>query len=466
MHILLRLSAVALGLIAAGASAAAGCSAGADTQSTATGDATTETGGLGGSSGAHTTSTNGGPVTSSTGFNVGGGAVTVGSGGAGGASCAEFTAEAQQAPAAMLIVLDKSSSMKVKPPGAALSKFDSAKTAILQAIDNDAFDNTSLGLLTFPDGLVGAPTCLRFIPQVSCGFAMQPQIALADSATDKSTAPSGVRHDMKTYLSATAPTNNSDDGSPDYDALKAGYAALTAYANVQKRIAVLVSDGGFSCTSLSNPMRPGYSDGECPDWEYPDSVNTLISGAYSDPTSPINTFIVGVPGSDTNGGNTGVYASPPYSMKLALSTYAVSGSPLTVDPTCDSTLTFQIPPAGVDPAHPCHIDLSGGTAFSTTTLADAISKIRGQALGCTYMLPTPPPGQTIDPSLVNVLVTISGTTSTIPRRASMSDTCDASPCWDYDANGQVILIGAACTEVQTASSASIDIEVGCMTIIH
>ena len=147
-----------------------------------------------------------------------------------------------------------------------------------------------------------------------------------------------------------------------------------------------------------------------------------------------------------------------------LSTYAVAGSPTTtVDPTCDQTAVWT--QTGADPAVPCHpLDLSNGNNFNPTALASAITTLRGKALGCVYDLPTPP-GKTIDPTKVNVVVTINGVATTIPKRTSMSDPCTASPgCWDYDANMKVDLIGYSCTNVSTSSSAEVNIDVGCVTV--
>jgi hypothetical protein len=158
-----------------------------------------------------------------------------------------------------------------------------------------------------------------------------------------------------------------------------------------------------------------------------------------------------------------MYDTAPYSMLLALSTYAVSGSPETVDPTCDQNLMFT--KTGADPAKPCHFDLSNGNNFNSTALATAISTLRGKALGCVYDLPAAPPGQTIDPGQVNVVLTVNGTESTIPKRKDMTDMCATDPCWDYDANGKVTLIGAGCTEVSNSMSAKVEIYVGCATII-
>src|SRR5262249_20405128 len=148
---------------------------------------------------------------------------------------------------------------------------------------------------------------------VSCGVSALAQIPLTPAGMNKSNAPMGVRHDMYQFLAAAKPLSNNDDGSPIYDALNSGYKTLKSY-KIDKRIAVLITDGGFSCTSISNRM--GELDANnCPDWEYPDTVNKLINDNRLDPMTPINTFIVGVPGADSHGEKQGMYDTPKYSMK-------------------------------------------------------------------------------------------------------------------------------------------------------
>jgi hypothetical protein len=386
-----------------------------------------------------------------------------GEGGSGIPECAKFTAAAKQAPAAIMFVLDKTASMNVKI--GPKSKWAYAVTAVVDAIDADAFDNISLGLVAFPlNQKVPGPQCLfgGIIP-VTCGVPALPQVPLADSGIMKSSDPTGVRHQMYNVLAQLAPPNNMDDGSPVYDALNGAYDSLRSYDNVDKRIAVLLSDGGFSCTSLSSPTRPGYNDpNNCPDWEQPPVMNDLITAARTDASKPVNTFIVGVPGSNSNGEDQGPYATPPYNMRLALSTYAVSGSPDTVDPACDKTAVFT--QGGTEPSIPCHIDLSSGT-FDSDVLANAITQIRGKALGCIYDLPEPPVGQTIDPAQVNVRVTLNGSEDTIPKRSNPNDDCATDGCWDYNVQQQVQLLGKTCADVTTATDAKVEIYVGCATIV-
>ena len=417
--------------------AAAGCAASGNDGSGGSSSSTSGTGGAGNT------------------INTGG----FGGGGGGFEECVKFTAEGEQAPAAMLFVLDASASM------ANGGKWQAAQLAIVSAIDRDEFDSMSLGLLTFPSTTpVTGPACI-FNLQVTCGYNALPQVPLNIAGAEKSNAGTGVRSQIYGSLTTMGPVIGQwgEDGSPIYDSLAGAYSAIKLYPDVDKRIVVLVTDGGFSCTSLSQPQRQAFSDANgCLDWEHPDNVNTLINQQRTDPSKPVNTFIVGVPGSDSNGAPVGGYDTPPYSMLLALSTYAVSGSPDTVNPACDSSLTFQ--QGAPSPAVPCHLDLSQGQ-LDASALATAIAQIRGQALGCIYQLPDPPPGEELQLDQVNVHVTVDTVTSTIPRRSDPNDTCEVDGCWDYTANSEVELIGKTCSDVTLAESAKVDIVVGCATVL-
>jgi hypothetical protein len=69
--------------------------------------------------------------------------------------CATGKFAAQFLPAAMLVLLDGSGSM------AAANKYAFAQQAIVSAIDEDAFDSASLGLMIYPTGNVTACSTCR-----------------------------------------------------------------------------------------------------------------------------------------------------------------------------------------------------------------------------------------------------------------------------------------------------------------
>ena len=428
-----------------------------------------------GATGGGGTSGSGGVITGGT-AGVGG----VDGGGTGGigpdAACKLVTAEAKQAPAAMLFVVDGSASM------AQLQKWGNAQAATIAAIDKGSFDNTSLGLVRFPATFMPPPQCfcdyacaplggcdiatctaLLGQPGVACGVSFLPQVPISDSGTQKSNQ-GGVRKAIYDYLAnpQNGPVSDASDASPIYDAMVAGYTAL-ASAVVDRRIMVLITDGGFSCTSVASPARPGLSDGACLDWEQPESVIAMIKQKYSDATKPTFTFVVGVPGSNSTGDPQGSYSTAPYTMLNALSAYAYEGSPNTAPIGCDHPTSF--PKGAAPPALPCHFDLSNASTFNADILANAIDQIRGSALGCVYDIPDPGAGQVIDKGEVNVDVTIDGTTSTILKRSDPKDTCDTVPCWDYKGDKQIELIGKACADLSKAKDAKVEIYFGCITLV-
>jgi hypothetical protein len=364
--------------------------------------------------------------------------------------CATGNFKAEFAKAAMLVVLDGSGSM------AANNKYADAQQAIVTALDEDAFDSAYLGLLIYPTGNVKGPACVLGLP-VACLVPGLSQVPLELAGTTKSSDTTGVRHEIYDKLAASSPsTSGVGEGNPSYDAIQNGITILQSWPQVGKRILFFITDGGASCASVST--RPGYTDGNgCPDWEYPASIVSLVQGANNDPSKPVNTIFVGVPGADTQGANAN---QPPYHVRLALSAEAWAGSPQTCDPTCNGQTFTQ---SGADPTKPCHFDMT--VNYSPTILATAIDQIRGSLLGCVFDLPQPE-GGTLDPGKVNVEVSTDGTTFTeLYRRASPGDACTTgSGCWDYNQSGQVVLIGAACTSVEGATSADVQIIVGCQTI--
>ena len=407
-------------------------------------DASTSGGGTGGGGGASGSAGSGGTGAISTGGDSG----AIDSGIPDASSCAQFTAEAKQAPAAFTIVLDKSSSMNQG------NKWTAAQLAIVQAIDTAAFDNIALGLLAFPTGDVPGPAC--FPLPVGCAVSALPQVPLSDTLTAKSNQP-GVRQQIYNYLGANPPAAQGA-GTPGYAALKGAIAALQIYPLQGTRAIVLITDGGFGCASIASPERPAYLDPVgCLDWEHPNNVVQLLSGAYNDPAFPVRTFIVGVPGADTNNGDPD---APPYSVRRALSAFAKAGSPDTVPAGCDGA---YLQGAG-DPPVSCHFDLTQGN-FNAGALALALGQARGQALGCAYKLPEPQGGQTVDKGKVNVVVTTDGKQVTLKKRSNPGDSCTNDGCWDYDANDQVVLIGKACDDVKKAKDAKVEILVGCTTVV-
>ena len=369
--------------------------------------------------------------------------------------CVEAVYEAEQEPLSLMVVLDRSASMLNG------NKFTYAAQAIVQALDQDVFDSVALGLYSAPSGTITGPECIFGI-SVACAVPPFPQVDLAIAGPEKSNAASGVRRQIKTWLSNNAPSSGGlfeADGTPLYDALNAAIGSISGFGTEGKRALLVVTDGSISCAQFSS--RAGYADcnGCDHDWENPDNLVELVTMANANATTPIQTFVMGVPGADTYDSSGCMY--PPYRMRLALSAIGYAGAPGFASPTCDGVAYSQ---TGANPSESCHFDMTQGT-FSTQTVADKISYIRGETVGCVYDLPEPPTGSEIDLERVNVEYTIDGQITMLGKRADPSNECIDEGCWDYTDTNQVKLIGKACTDVKSASSVNVRIITGCLTII-
>ena len=370
--------------------------------------------------------------------------------------CAQATYRAEGADAALLVLLDRSSSMLQG------QKWFAATHAIVNTLDTDVFDSMHVGLYSAPSGGVQAPACLTGgipIPfEVPCQAPPFPQVQLALAGTEKSTAPQGVRSMIMQWLNSNAPAADAADASPLYMAVQASLTALRQWPVDGKRILLIVTDGSISCTQFSN--RPGFPDANgCDhDWEHPNNIVQLVADANAG-AEGVETFVVGVPGADTFDPSAANY--PPYRMRLALSALAYAGAPSFVPATCTGTAFTQ---HGADPAQSCHFDMTQGN-FSAAALGDTIAKIRGDVLGCTFALPEADiAGGAVDRAKVNVELSAGGQSAALGRRSDPADTCPAG-CWDYDDAGQVELIGPACDKLKAAPDGSVNIVVGCSTVI-
>lgn len=107
---------------------------------------------------------------------------------------------------------------------------------------------------------------------------------------------------------------------------------------------------------------------------------------------------------------------------------------------------------------------SGNTAAQ---FLDALNRIRGQAIGCAYLIPDPPAGEILDYDEVNVQLSLGGASPIDFFRASDAADCGAKDnAWYYDnasAPHQIDLCPETCRRLEASASAAVEIVLGCQT---
>jgi von Willebrand factor type A domain len=316
-------------------------------------------------------------------------------------ACVTSAVNAALANANLIVLFDKSGSMGDPAEG-----FDPALkwTPVTAAMKAFFSDPKSLGL----------SASLEFFPQGTdlasvCGYPYYAKPIVPLTPLSSSMA-------LVSAIDATQPAG----GTPTLPALQGAitYAQQTAGAHpVDKTLIVLVTDGdpGFG---INGQFETG-----CPNNDIA-HVAALAQAALSG-TPPISTYVIGV-GSDFT--NLDAIASGGGTTKAII---APVNNPTQTGPT------FQA----------------------------ALNAIRMASVPCQVSIPSPPDGQKINPSAVNVvLVSGGGGQTVLPYSAD----CSVASGWHYDdaANPKiVVLCAAACMQAQGDPSGNVTIAFGCQTDI-
>lgn len=425
----MRALTVSLAVTLAATAAGLGCSSEPDPGSGLTGGAVGKGGagvvGVGGSSsggngtGANGSGANGGSIMIGNGGGIGIGAngsgAASGMNGAAGA-CTGTTATGQKgAGAVVLFLVDTSLSMAQAPGGTGgpgmtggggMSKMASTQAALTQAFAALS-PSLNVGLVFFPHVAFGTMPCFDKTVEVPIAQLDANQLMLLDTQVN------GVTPDGST------PTN---------DAYSFAVETLKATTAPGDKYIVLITDG-----------EPTYSLGCMGDGRT--AVDTGTTGPLIDAataayaTDGIKTFVVGSPGSEKARG--------------ALSAMARVGG---TGPTgCMDSGTPEY----------CHFDMTTSTNFSAS-LTQALGAITQQIpVDCSFALPKPPAGMTLDLNSVNVTVTNDDMSKTEIARDPGGD-C-ATDGWVYVGNPptDVQLCGKLCDAVKAQGMPSIDVQFGC-----
>jgi hypothetical protein len=105
------------------------------------------------------------------------------------------------------------------------------------------------------------------------------------------------------------------------------------------------------------------------------------------------------------------------------------------------------------------------TQNAATQLTTALASIRTTAVvGCTYTIPAPPAGMTLQPGEVNVQYTDPKGAVTLFKQDAPNTTCAQGTGWEYSPDmTQINLCGTACTAVKAIMGGSLQVRFGCAT---
>jgi hypothetical protein len=357
------------------------------------------------------------PTATSTGdvpiFNVGGSGVSTNLVG-----CATSGKTASLLPANILFIIDRSGSMNCNLPpitdsaeceasatkkdANSPSKWEVVRDALKSAITSLP-PTTSAGITYFSND----NTCgVQSKPNVDLGKLTQPQLDALGASID-AVKPNG--------------------GTPIVGALINAYKRLNPnqYANqpLGNKYVVLLTDGQESCA--------------------PESVADLVNvEAPMAVRAYIKTFVVGVPGSESN---RSVLSQLAYNAGTASSA------------TCDHS--GSSPDVG-----DCHFDMTK-EADLAAALSKTLASISGQALSCEIDVP-PSTGQATDPSKVNVQYTPMKGGMPVQIYQDPNKPCSGgADGWQYSDNGnKIVVCGPSCDSVRGAYR--IDLILGCATQVR
>jgi len=340
-------------------------------------------------------------------------------------ACAGWASEGENLPAILDFVVDVSGSMgQTAPTTGNQSKWAITRGALLEALDALPA-TTAVGMIFFPNMNTRSNTSGNPQPLTSCvkTSAMIPIAALGASGSGQRLA-----------LTSGINTANAAGGTPTDDTYE--YELANNMKTTQlpgQKFMVLITDG--QPTFLKGCMGTGNTSDPV---DYNPIVDA-IKNAWT--TDGVKTFIIGSPGSEAQA-STGVDGRGWLSHAAS-----VGQTPLT--PMCsDSGPNY------------CHFDMSQAPDFATG-FRDALAQIAGQVVSCSYTVPKPPVGQSLDLTKVNVVLTTGVPEYLLVQRATSSTCTDG---WFLDANNNIVLCTNTCDKAKADPKATLDLLFGCATI--
>ena len=428
----------AAALVLAGALAACGAA-----DQTPTGGGGT---GKGGSGAGQTTGGSGGTGASE----GGGGTLFTGMGGGGNGAggleeCAKETAVGNLTPVDLVVMLDQSGSMD--SPVGATTIWGLVTDALTDFVQGSGTEGLSVGMQYFPLADGACTTCNDcFLPNLQvtdqttntccCSPPTGQSCALADGA---SCPGGGICFQGQCYSGGA----NATCEAADYAALEVPVAELPGNAQ-----AVITSLAGHSPRGLT-PTGPALQG----------AIDAAVARAQAVPDHTVAVVLAtdGVP----------TECAPQDIAQIA----SIAGAAAAANPP---VRTYVIGIGDVAALNAIAQSGSGANAFLVSAngnagqqFLDAMNQIKGSLLACEFDIPEPQSG-TLDYELVNVQFTPDGGSPEVVPQVPEADACGGNAGWYYDdpiAPKKIVLCDATCALVKSTGKASIEIVLGCTTIV-
>ena len=398
-------------------------------------DVSTEGAGGSGMNGAGATSGIGGNVFTASG----------GSGGDGGLdACAGEEHVGDLTPVDVVIMLDQSGSMSSPANGGTI--WELVTGALSDFVADPASDGLGVGLQYFPlpDGACD-----------SCSTCNSPNLQLTDTATNICCCAYNTNQTCALPNGTSCPSGGVCFNGACFSGGSNATCSAAEYANLEVAVDVLPGNGNQVTMSLPNHGPRGLTP-TAPALQGAIDAATTRAIAHPDHAVAVVLATDGVP----------TECDPQDTAQIA----AIAAAAANATPPI---LTFVIGIGNV--AGMNEIAFAGGTdqayvinvGNAGEQFLQALNDIRGSLLACEFDMPEPDMGE-IDIDLVNVQLTPEGgMKQTIPQVSSAGE-CSAAGGWYYDDPvnpSRIILCPQTCEEVKALSMATINIVLGCKTVV-
>ena len=332
-----------------------------------------------------------------------------------GDSCAGWSAEPETQPAVLQLVVDTSLSMD-EPPGGRRgggrnndpTKWDITRDA-LQEVLATLPEELAIGLFFYPNMSTEGSDDPRPVSECVNVDEGIPVAALTDQHRETLIS---VFDD--TEPNGWTPTHGAYEHALDSSLLPADFPG--------QKYLLLITDG---VPTLTHDCEGRQDNGQAE----PVDTDPIVAAIADARGAGVRTFLIGSPGSEEG--------------RQWMSLAAIQGA--TARAGCQ-----------IEGAPYCHMDMTTAPDFGAALRA-GLNQVTGE-ISCTYDIPEPPDGETIDPNLVNLIVTTSSGASQLVLPDANGD-CDEG--WRLSGD-QVVLCDGTCSRVQS-DGASLQLLFGCET---